>query len=139
MFVISNFTFRERSGEMDKGSLQKKTVADLKEMAKQIPDVKGLSSMKKDEIIELLLAHGNGGETGSGNAKAAPKSASKGASAKKAGALNKGEIKQLIRALKQEKREALSSQDRARVKLCNRRIHDYKRQLRKMAAGGKRQ
>jgi hypothetical protein len=133
MFVISNFIFRERSGVMDRESLQKKTVADLKDMAKQIPDVKGLSSLKKDELVELLLTQGGAGDAGTAPAKAAPKSTT----AKKSGALNKGEIKQLIRALKQEKKEALSAQDRAGVKRCNRRIHDYKRQLRKMAAGGK--
>jgi hypothetical protein len=33
---------------MDKEALKKMTVAELREQAKKIPDVKGVSSMKKD-------------------------------------------------------------------------------------------
>jgi hypothetical protein len=115
---------------MDKESLQKQTVADLKEQAKKIPGVTGLSSKKKNELIELLLAHAGDAAT----PETATKPKGKAAPAKPNAPLDKSEIKKRIRALKQEKTEALSSQDRERAKRCNREIHDYKRRLRKMAA-----
>lgn len=117
---------------MDKESLQKKTVAELKEMAREIPDVKGLSSMKKDDLVELLLSRGDGGAPGAAAGKKA-KSAAKTAGPAQKKPLGKGEIKQRIRELKEQKRDAISSQDRARARQCNRQIHDYKRQLRRLA------
>jgi hypothetical protein len=110
---------------MDRETLKKKTVAELKEMAKEIPDVKGLSSMKKDDLVDLLAGSG----TGSKPAAAKPSAAGTGAPH------DKSELKRRIRALKEEKREATSQQDRARSRECNRQIHRYKRRLRKLAKG----
>jgi hypothetical protein len=109
---------------MDKEALQQMTVADLREEAKKIPDARGLSSMKKDELIDLILAHAGGG------AKPAQK--------KTGGALDKADIKQRIRALKQDKRDALAGDDGARARECNRRIHRFKRMLRKMTRASSR-
>jgi hypothetical protein len=150
---------------MDIDALKKLTVADLKEQAKKIPDVKGLSAMKKDELIELILEHEGAGETAPQAAKAAEttdtdraaqsstqsstqssktktktktaKSARQSAPAQQKGPLDKSGIKQLIRALKQEKKDAISQQDHAKASQCNRQIHDFKRRLRKMAGGKK--
>lgn len=104
---------------MDREALQKMTVAELREEAKKIPDAKGLSSMKKDDLVELIASHGGG------TAAAAPQAAG--------GTLDKAGLKQRIRALKEQKREALAAQDRPRVTRCNREIHRCKRLLRKMA------
>jgi hypothetical protein len=46
--------------------------------------------------------------------------------------LDKAEIKKRIRELKAQKLEALAQNDRAKSRLCNRQIHDYKRRLRKI-------
>ena len=51
-------------------------------------------------------------------------------------ALGRSEIKRQIRALKEQKREALSAHDRKKAKACNHQIHDYKRLLRRMARPG---
>ena len=110
---------------MDRETLKKKTVAELKEMAREIPDVKGLSSMKKDDLVELLA----GADMGPKPAAAAPSTGKIGASA------DKSEIKRRIHALKKEKRDAISQKDHTRSRECNRQIHHYKRRLRKLAKG----
>jgi len=122
---------------MDKESLKKKTVAELRDMAREIPDVKGVSSMKKDDLVDLVAGHAGSKDekTGAREARATETKAAKATPSptKSQGPLGKTEIKGRIRALKTEKREALDQQDRAKTRRCNRQIHHYKRQLRKMA------
>ena len=118
---------------MDKDSLKKKTVAQLREEAKTIPGVKGLSSMKKDDLIELLLTQ----------SPEAPSEKKPGKPKKKAPAgapkvMSKSDLKKRIRELKEEKRQALSKQDKNRIKECNRQIHLCKHKLRRMAPKKKR-
>ncbi len=108
---------------MDRETLKKKTVAELKEMARKIPDVKGLSSMKKDDLVELLA----GADKASKPATATP------STGKISASVDKSELKRCIHALKKEKREAISQKDHARSREYNRQIHRYKRQLRKLA------
>jgi len=110
---------------MDRETLKKKTVAELKEMAREIPDIKGLSSMKKDDLVDLLAGSG----TGSKREAVKPPAAGAGV------LLDKSELKRRIHTLKDDKREAISKQDRARSRECNRQIHRYKRRLRKLAKG----
>jgi predicted pyridoxine 5'-phosphate oxidase superfamily flavin-nucleotide-binding protein len=107
---------------MDKETLSKMTVSQLREEAKKIPGVKGISSMKKDDLVELLT----------GTAGTPPSAAPK----KPTGPtkpLDRAEIKKRIKALKEEKRTAISNQDRNAARLCNRQIHAFKRQLRRLA------
>jgi len=111
---------------MDRDALNKMTVADLREEAKKIPKAKGLSSMKKEELIDLLL-----GQTGAAKAPEgrAGRPTGKPAVSKP---LDKTGVKQRIKTLKDEKREALAQHDHAKARTCNRQIHRYKRMLRKM-------
>jgi hypothetical protein len=81
--------------------------------------------MKKDDLIELLTKEGQA-------SKAPAKPKKKGPAAKTAKVLDRSEIKSRIRALKEEKREALTKEDRAKAKQCNREIHHLKRKLRKL-------
>jgi hypothetical protein len=107
---------------MDREELTRKTVAELREIAKGLPDAKGLSSMKKDELVEFVASHG-----GDSPDPAATKTTAR------PDATDKTAIKQSIRALKAQKREALSRQDHKAARECNRAIHNYKRLLRKLA------
>ena len=93
---------------MDKDSLKKKTVAQLRDEAKKIPGVKGLSSMKKDDLIELLLAQSPKAPPAGGE----PGKAKKKEPAGKPKVLSKSDLKKRIRELKEEKRQALSKQDK---------------------------
>jgi hypothetical protein len=134
MTSLSNWFVDERIDPMDKDALKKMTVAELKEEAKKIPGVKSISSMKKDELVELLATQPDAAK--SADEKKPPKAA-KGAEPKFAAEatdapLDKSGLKQRIRALKEEKRQALAQRDGAKAQECNRRIHRYKRQLRKL-------
>jgi hypothetical protein len=117
---------------MDKEALREKTVAELKEMARELPDVKGVSAMKKDDLVELLANEAEPGVGKEAGPKAKPAKAQS-SRARTSGPPDKAEIKRRIRELKAEKKEALGQQDRAKARRCNREIHQYKRQLRKMA------
>lgn len=110
---------------MDSESLKKMTVAQLREQAKQIPGIKGISSMKKGDLVALL-------------AKQSPEpSEAKPAKEQRVDApkkMSKSEIKKLIRVFKEKKLEALAQHDRNQAKFYNRQIHSFKHQLRRLAS-----
>jgi hypothetical protein len=116
---------------MDVEALQKMTVAQLREEAKKIPDAKGLSGMKKDELVALIA-----GQSGGGGAAAAAVSTAKSTAMPTGTPTGKTEIKQRIQVLKQEKKAALAAEDKDRARVCNRQIHRFKHILRKMARTG---
>jgi hypothetical protein len=118
---------------MDKETLSKKTVAELREQAKEIPDAKGLSSMKKDDLIELILAQSNVAATGGKPKPATTKTTPKASGSVSVQTTDKAQIKRRIKELKAEKQEARAQEDVKRAKECNRGIHDLKRLLRKAA------
>jgi len=113
---------------MDVEALQKMTVAQLRDEAKKLPDAKGLSGMKKDELVALLA-----GQSGGGDAPTAAMGAAKAGGIPTGTPSGKTEIKQRIQVLKKEKKEALAAQDKNRARACNRQIHHFKHVLRKMA------
>jgi len=123
---------------VDKAELKEMTVAQLRDLAKQLPDVKGLSSMKKDDLVALLAKSGGATQTAPAKASAAkPKKAANVSISAKSGVsrgktLDKAELKKLIRELKQQKQEALAQQDRVLATYCNRQIHAFKHRLRRL-------
>jgi len=98
-------------------ALEKMTVKDLREMAKDIPGITGVHAMKKDElIVEIKKAKGIVDEP-----------------VKKADA-SISELKQKIKALKAERRAALEAEDRKKATIFKRRISRLKKKTRRAAA-----
>ncbi len=107
---------------MDAEALKSMTVAELRDEAKKLGDVKGISSMKKDELVELL----------SGGAKE-PKRSSHARRPGKDAVLSLPELKQKIRELKNERKTAGARAARAKVDQFNTELRMYRRRLRKKA------
>ena len=97
--------------------LEKMTVKELREMAKDIPGITGVHGMKKDElIVEIKKAKGIADEP------------------IKKGYANIAELKQKIRALKVQRREALEAKDKKKATIFKRRISRLKKKTRRAAA-----
>jgi len=100
---------------MELKDLEKMTVIKLREEAAKFEDLKGVSAMKKEELIKIL-AERLGIETKP--TKAVP-------------VTEKREIKNQIKALKVKRDEALKNKDYKSLKLHRRQIRSLKRQIRK--------
>jgi hypothetical protein len=97
--------------------LEKMTVKDLREMAKDIPGITGVHGMKKDElIVEIKKAKGIKDEP-----------------VKKADA-SIAELKQKIKTLKAQRRQALEANDKKKATIFRRRISRLKKKTRRAAA-----
>jgi len=101
---------------MDYHELQKMTVKELRERAKEFPEVTGTSAMHKEQLVDLLC--------------------------EKLGlqkphrivlAANKTEIKSRIHALKKERDEAIAGRDRKKLAAIRHRLHRLRRELHKAA------
>ena len=93
------------------------TVKDLREMAKEIPEIVGVHGMKKGElIVEIKKAKGIKDEP-----------------IKKADA-SVSELKKKIRELKIERRTALEAKDKKMATIYRRRIAKLKKKTRRAAA-----
>jgi hypothetical protein len=101
---------------MDVDALKKMTVAELREEAKKLGDVKGLAAMKKDGLVALLSGQ-----------------ASAGGSAARTGSLTRSDLKQKIRALKKDRAAAAARVQRAKVDEFNTALRRYRRKLRRAA------
>ena len=98
-------------------ALEKMTVKDLREMAKDIPGITGVHGMKKDELlVQIKAAKGIEDEP-----------------VKKADA-SISELKQKIRALKAERQAALEAKDKKKASIFKRRISRLKKRTRRAAA-----
>lgn len=110
---------------MDYNALENMTVIKLREEAKKLPDVKGVSGMKKDELINLLVEKLE---------ITVPEKKSKKKKKGPSTPLNKAQIKQLIVDLRAQKEAARADQaSKAKVDILRKRIHSLKRRVRKMA------
>ena len=97
--------------------LEKMTVKELREMAKDIPGITGVHGMKKDElVVEIKKAKGIKDEP-----------------VKKADA-SIADLKQKIKALKVQRREALEAKDKKKATIFKRRISRLKKKTRRAAA-----
>jgi hypothetical protein len=97
--------------------LEKMTVKELREMAKDIPQIVGVHGMKKEElIVEIKKAKGITDEP-----------------LKKADA-SIAQLKQKIKAFKIERRAALEAKDKKRATIFRRRISRLKKKTRRAAA-----
>lgn len=96
--------------------LHKKTVADLREIAKGVdhPAVKGYSQMNKEHLLPALC-EALGIETHAHH---------------EVVGIDKRAVKARIRSLKEERQKALEAGDRVQLKAVRRRIHRLKRRMR---------
>lgn len=107
----------EKASDAAEKPLEKMTVKELREMAKDIPGIIGVHGMKKDElIVEIKKAKGIADEP-----------------VKKADA-NIAQLKQKIKALKVQRREALEAKDKKRATIFKRQISRLKKKTRRAAA-----
>jgi hypothetical protein len=122
--VLSKKARKGDSGEMSAEKIQTKdkplekmTVKDLKEIAKEIPEIVGVHGMKKDELIVAIKeAKGIQDEP-----------------VKKAHA-SVAEIKTKIKALKAQRQAALEASDKKMATIYRRRISRLKKKTRRAAA-----
>jgi hypothetical protein len=97
--------------------VEKMTVKELREMAKEIPGIAGVHAMKKEELI-VAIKDAKGIKT---------------APVKKADATI-AVLKQKIKALKVERQAALEAKDRKMATIYKRRISRLKKKTRRAAA-----
>ena len=103
--------------EIKEKPLEKMTVTDLREMAKEIPEIAGVHGMKKDELIDAIKkAKGIVDEP-----------------VKKTDA-TLGEIKKKIKVIKAQRQAAIEAKDRKMATIYKRRISKLKKKSRKAAA-----
>jgi len=104
--------------------LGKMTAPELREIAREIPDVTGVHAMKKEQLLEIVKEYK--GIKDVEPAKKREKTAQK-------VILNAKELKDKIGQLREEKKAAREIRDRKKVKRLRRRINRLKKQTRKVA------
>jgi len=109
--------------------LDKMTVVELREVAKKIPDVKGVSGMKKDQLLAII-------KEARGIAEEKPAKKKKTAKKKSSGPMKEMTVKELkeeIIRLRAEKEELRKDGDRKKIEIIRRRINRMKKKTRKAA------
>ena len=106
---------------MDYHALQEMTVIQLRDEAKKFADIKGVTAMKKEELIHILVER-LGIAVPDKKHHAAVK-----------GTMNKSALKKKIAELHAARDAAHSENDRAKTDLLRRRIHSLKHRLRKLS------
>lgn len=102
--------------EVKEKALEKMTVKDLREMAKDIPEIVGVHGMKKEELIAAIKQ-------------------AKGIVDEKVKKTNTSirQLKQNIKSLKDQRRAAIESKDRKMATIYKRRISRLKKKTRRAA------
>ncbi len=104
--------------------LDKMTVTELREVAKEIPSITGAHGMKKAELLEAI-------QEAKGIVIEAPKKIK--AKPKAKTALTVREMKNLIKGLRSEREKALADKDKKKAKIIRRRISRLKKKTRQAA------
>jgi hypothetical protein len=103
-----------KDAHMDYHELQKTTVGKLREMAKEYPDLEGVTGMSKEQLVDTLAEH-------MGIEK--PHKVVVG--------IDKSAIKAEIRTLKKVRQEALDGKDRKKLHETRHELHKLRHKLRK--------
>ncbi len=133
---------QEKKKNSDK-PLEKMTVKELREIAKDISDLTGVHAMKKEDLLVAIKATQDTGETSSAATEEkqdtpTPKTSAagtkkKGTAKKEKAVLTVKEVKSLIKSLKFKRQQALSDKDGKMAKIYKRRISRLKKKSRKAA------
>ena len=113
--------------------LDKMTVAELREIAKEIPDVKGVSSMKKDQLLAVIKETQDIVEEAPVEKKPVEKKTAKKKSSGPIKEMTVKELKAEIARLRAEKEELRKEGDRKKIDAMRRRINRMKKKTRKAA------
>ena len=114
----------EKEAAAEEKPLDRMTAKELREIAREIPGVTGVTAMKKEKLLEVIK-----------KAKGIKEEAAVKRRAKKAAADGVGiaELKQKIALLKQKKEETRAARDRKKLDILRRRINRLKKRTRKAA------
>ena len=114
----------EKEAAAEEKPLDRMTAKELREIAREIPGVTGVTAMKKEKLLEVIK-----------KAKGIKEEAAVKTRAKKASADGVGiaELKQKIALLKQKKEEIRAARDRKKLDILRRRINRLKKRTRKAA------
>ncbi|MGV1099100.1 Rho termination factor N-terminal domain-containing protein [Thiovibrio sp. JS02] len=113
-------------------NLEKMTVKELRELAKAIPGLTGVSSMKKDELLAAL--QGGGSEEQAEAPKKNPAQKAKKEAGPSIKNLTAKEVKQRINATRDKKAAALEEKNKKMIAVLRRKLSRLKKQSRKKSA-----
>jgi len=99
----------------DEKPIEKMTVVELREIAKDIPDISGIHAMKKEELLTIVSKFMN---------ITLPEKIKKSDS-------NKMTIKEKIEKLKELKEEARKNKDKKKINILRRRLSRFKKHSRR--------
>lgn len=106
---------------LPRAELEEMTVLKLRELAlAQHPNIQGVSGMKKEDLVEAIIADGVAQGLRPKEDKAAPKPSALGA------------LKAQIKSLKTDRGKALESRDRKGLKAVRGRMKQIKRKMRRL-------
>jgi hypothetical protein len=112
--------------------LDKMTVKDLREVAKDIPGITGVHGMKKDELL-VAIKEVQGIEDGPAAKPADKPKKKKGKTANRLADLSVQDLKTMIKDLKGKRQKALAEKDRKMARIYRRRISRIKKRMRQAA------
>jgi len=109
-----------KAEHVEKHTLDKMTVIELREIAHEIPGVTGVTGMKKEHLLEIIKKHRGIEDDKPGKKKAIAKVA-----------LTVQELKNKIIAFKADKKAVIEKHDRKKATVLRRRINRLKKRIRK--------